>query len=374
MKIICFHQSADLYGSDRSFLQVVNYLKKTERYTDITVALPRTGPLAGHLEKLGVNVIFLNMSLLSKTYLKNLQWGKILFPLFQFKEKKKLIEQYDILYTNTSVILDFYLLAPFLKIKKILHIREIPSPWLSKILSAFIHKSGSLVIFNSYSTQDSFAKFKNSVVVHNAFEGYSDARDMDAFVPNLDTDTVNLLVIGRINSWKGQDFLISSLAKLTQTNYQLRVVGSTAAGNENVLVDLKQLVKSLNLEEKVTFVDFAEDPSDEYKKADVLIVPSIKPEPFGRIAIEAMSLGKPVIAANHGGLPEIVEHNDSGFLFEPGDSQSLNEFLSKYLDNRALVAKHGQAAKKIFLDKFSMNTMYKQLDKIFNDKPLHSNF
>jgi hypothetical protein len=57
MKIICVHQSADMYGSDRSFLQVVIYLSQSGDFKKITIVLPRTGPLVSELEKLNVDII-----------------------------------------------------------------------------------------------------------------------------------------------------------------------------------------------------------------------------------------------------------------------------------------------------------------------------
>lgn len=364
MKIICFHQSADLYGSDRSFLQVVEYLVASGRFSKIVVVLPRTGPLSEKLEQLGIEIKIMELSLLSKTYLKKFQWGKILFPLLRFSQKKNLIEQYDILYVNTSVIMDFYVLAPFLSVRKILHIREIPAGWLGKMLSAFISKSDALVIFNSESTRQSFAPFKKSVVIHNAFEGFSYVKPEKSSVPAA-AEPLKVLLIGRVNTWKGQDFTIEALAKMASPLVHLRIVGSTAAGNEDLLVHLKEKVRTLGLSSQIEFVDFIENPAEEYKQADVVIVPSIKPEPFGRIAIEAMSVGKPVIAANHGGLPEIIQHDRNGFLFVPGDIDSFNGFLRKYVDDRNLLHKHGIASHEIFMEKFSVETMREHLEEVF---------
>ena len=365
MKIICLHQSADLYGSDRSFLQVIEFLKGSGQFSKITVVLPRTGPLAEMLINLDIEVIFMELSLLSKTYLKKFQWGKIIFPLLASRKKLELIEKYDILYVNTSVILDFYLLAPFLNLKKIIHIREIPAKWLGKILSAFIARSNALVIFNSYSTQQSFASFKNSRVIHNAFEGYDYVETKkNTEVPDTDRP-LKILLIGRINTWKGQDFVIEALSKLSDRNFKLRIVGSTAAGNEDLLEKLKTLTRNLNLDTKIDFIPFASDPSEEYKNADLVLVPSTKPEPFGRIAIEAMSAGKPVLAANHGGLPEIISHEKNGFLFEPGNIDSFNDYLQKYLNNRDLLISHGIVSRALFLNKFSVDKMHKELGDAF---------
>ena len=366
MKIICVHQSADMYGSDRSFLQVIKYLSQSGDYKKITVVLPRTGPLVAELEKLNVDIQYLTLSLLSKTYLMKLQWGKIIFPLFQFKAKKKLFNEYDVVYANTSVILDFYLLAPFLHQMKIIHIREIPGKLLAKVLSLFLKQAKSKIIFNSHSTLKSFEQLDNSVVIHNAFEGFE--REIAKEPGSTQGKPLRVLLIGRINGWKGQDFAIAALAKMKSSPVLLRIVGSTSAGNEDLVLQLKKKVENLGLSTQVEFLDFVSDTAEIYAWSDVVIVPSTRPEPFGRIAIEAMSLYKPVIAANHGGLPEIIEDSVNGYLFEPNNTTSFVNALAKYADDRVLLESHGRNAKRSFDEKFSLNGFYKKLDSVFKNE------
>jgi glycosyltransferase involved in cell wall biosynthesis len=131
---------------------------------------------------------------------------------------------------------------------------------------------------------------------------------------------------------------------------------------------LQKKVESLGLSNQVEFLDFVSDTAEIYAWSDVVIVPSTKPEPFGRIAIEAMSLCKPVIAANHGGLPEIIENDVSGFLFEPNNTTSFVNALTKYANDRELLAQHGRNAKRVYDEKFSLNGFYKKLDSIFKNE------
>ncbi|WP_316819936.1 glycosyltransferase family 4 protein [Pedobacter gandavensis] len=373
MNIICLHQSADMYGSDRSFLQVVNYLSLSPNFEKITVILPRNGPLVKELEKLNVEILFMNLSLLSKTYLMKLQWGKIIFPLFSCSRKKKLLDQYDVVYVNTSVILDFYLLAPFLKQMKMIHIREIPNGILSKLLSFFLKYSKAKIIFNSQSTLNSFAPLAKSLVIHNAFEGFATKGLLEVSLTASEIELppkkspLKMLLIGRINSWKGQDFAIAALAALANENVILRIVGSTSAGNEEMVQELKKKVDQLGLNDQVEFLDFVSDTAEIYNWSDVAIVPSTRPEPFGRIAIEAMSLSKPVIAANHGGLPEIIEHGYSGFLFEPNNKAEFIAAISQYMNDPDLLKRHGKNAKMVYEEKFSLTGFHKKLDEAFQD-------
>jgi glycosyltransferase involved in cell wall biosynthesis len=350
-----------MYGSDRSFLQVMEYLVQSGKYSKITVVLPRLGPLSERLVPLGVDLQIMELSLLSKTHLKKLQWGKIVLPLFQLRKKANLIGQYDVLYVNTSVILDFYLLGPFLRLKKIIHVREIPGRLMSGILSNFIKASHAAVIFNSYATKSAFSPFRKSYVIHNAFEGYGDSGN---YVFSEDPEPLKILLVGRVNTWKGQDFAISALRELGNENFILRIVGSTSVGNEDLLVALQKEVDTFGLAQKVVFEDFCEDPEQVYRWSDLVIVPSKKPEPFGRIAIEAMSVGKPLVVADHGGLREIVDEG-CGTLFTPNDEASFREAILKYLHHRSLLTRQGEAARNRYENKFSIAGFHRQLEIVF---------
>jgi glycosyltransferase involved in cell wall biosynthesis len=213
----------------------------------------------------------------------------------------------------------------------------------------------------------SFEKLDNSVVIHNAFEGFE--KEISAEIASRQDQPLRILLIGRINGWKGQDFAIESLVKMQSSPVLLRIVGSTSAGNEDLVLQLRKKVDNLGLSTQVEFLDFVSDTAEIYAWSDVVIVPSTKPEPFGRIAIEAMSLYKPVIAANHGGLPEIIEDSVSGYLFEPNNTTSFVNALTKYAEDRALLKQHGSNAKRSFDEKFSLNGFYKKLDSVFKNKP-----
>lgn len=365
MKIVCIHQSAELYGSDRSFLQVIKYFCLSAKFEKISIILPRHGPLVAELEKLDVEIIFTPLSLLSKTFLKKLQWGKIIFPLFQFNSKRKILDSYDVVYVNTSVILDFYLLAPFLKNIKIIHIREIPSRWLAHIFYLFLIRAKADIIFNSHATLKSFKQLPNSIVIHNAFEGFK-----PVIVKHSKTEhsaPLKILLIGRINSWKGQEFAIDALSRLDDKNFILKIVGSVSDGNEKLIRHLQKEVIDLRISDKVKFIDFVDHPSDIFSWCDIVVVPSTKPEPFGRVAIEAMSLGKPVLGANHGGLSEIIRHDFTGYLFRPNDQDSFIKYVDRYQQDRNLLSLHGRNAFEVFQNEFSLKGFYKQLDGYFGN-------
>ena len=365
MKIICLHQSAELYGSDRSFLQVVTYFSEREDVTDILVLLPMHGPLVTELQKLQVQVEITRLCILRKVWLKKLQWGKLLFPLFKLPSKYKRFKHADIVYCNTTVVMDFYLLALVLKNRNILHVREIPGKWLTRFFTFFINAGKVLALYNSKSTAAAFKKVIRGQVVYNAFEGFDYTVAEPADVSET-SQALHFLLVGRINDWKGQDFAIDAFSQLdAEQPFTLTILGSVFEGNEHLLAELREKVQACGLEDKVRFVAFVPDPEPYYQEADVLLVPSKKPEPFGRIAIEAMSIAKPVIAADHGGLSEIVVHEETGLLFTPNSQKDFIKCLQCYFKDSHLMREHGIQGYKRFKTQFSTQSLTTALDEIF---------
>jgi glycosyltransferase involved in cell wall biosynthesis len=87
------------------------------------------------------------------------------------------------------------------------------------------------------------------------------------------------------------------------------------------------IAQSPQLVGKVRMTGNCSNMTDAYGLADVVIVPSIEPEAFGRVPIEAQAMGKPVIATNHGGACETVIHNQTGWLVPPADPKALAEYI-----------------------------------------------
>jgi len=368
MKIICIHQSAELYGSDRSFLQVVEFLNRNDLVEELLVLLPTDGPLVDELIKRNISFRIEELFILRKIYLRKMQLWKLFSPLLSLFRRYQIYRSYDVIYCNTTVIMEYYLVAPFLRKKeKIIHVREIPDRILSRFFTRMINFGNIRAVFNSLNTEMGFKDVLQSSVIYNSFEGFGET-DSYENQTSVKENTLNLLVIGRINDWKGQDLAIDALAILdSHFDFKLRIVGSPYEGNEWILDSLKQRVKLHNMGDKVEFIPFTINPKEHYEWCDVLIVPSKKPEPFGRIAIEAMSIAKPVIAAFHGGLSEIIKDDQNGFLFIPNSKESLNSCIAKYFGDAGvqLRKEHGRNGKQIFDSKFSSKIFESKLSSLF---------
>ena len=153
----------------------------------------------------------------------------------------------------------------------------------------------------------------------------------------LDEDSIKILLPGRLTHWKGQSLLIDALYKLKRNlgsenfNVMGLLVGSDQ-GRSAYKKKLERQIKSLGMENHLKILGHCSDMPTAYALADVVVSASTDPEAFGRVVAEAQAMGKPVIVANHGGGVEQVIPNETGWLFKPGDSQSLSETLHKVIE------------------------------------------
>ncbi len=321
MRILCVHQGYELYGSDRMF--ILSLIGFRERYpqANITVHLPKNGKLANHIteNKLVDELLIEPMAILRKTDIRRLRLGQISKCLWNLRTEIDYCNSFDIVYINSIVVLNYLLSARFTKSKVILHLHEIPSKGLTLLFGMLIGFSRAFCFFISKAVKDRFNLSNDSEIVINGIPGY-EFRKRDFKSP------LNLLMIGRINSWKGQDFLVKTLETLTKkekVNFKLKIVGSVFENEFHYLDRILNIIERAGLKEQVSIHEFVDDPTPFYNWADVVIVPSKRPEPFGLVAIEALSAGAVVIGAEHGGLSEIYVNNHSGIYFNPNDSDDL---------------------------------------------------
>lgn len=131
---------------------------------------------------------------------------------------------------------------------------------------------------------------------------------------------------GRISRIKGPHILIEALALMKDVPF-LCIIAGSHDGHEEYKDGLKAMVVKLGLEGKVRLSEPTNFMTEAYKLSDVVVVPSIKPEAFGRVAIEAQAMGKAVIATDHGGVRETIIANETGYLVPPKNPQALADAL-----------------------------------------------
>ena len=143
---------------------------------------------------------------------------------------------------------------------------------------------------------------------------------------NLPDGVPVIMLPGRLTRWKGQKLLLQALTLLSDLDFVAVIVGSDQ-GRDDYRTELEQDIRAKSLTGKAVVLEECDDMPAAYKLADVVVSASTDPEAFGRVVSEAQALGRPVVAANHGGAPEQLLMGRSGHLFPPGDAKGLAEGL-----------------------------------------------
>lgn len=170
------------------------------------------------------------------------------------------------------------------------------------------------------------------------------------------------LYIGRLSKEKGIQYLVEALMDLPK-EIELRIVGS---GSEEI--NLKKIVKE-NEMNNIKFVGYKnrEEIKNEYQNCIATILPCNWFENFPTTNMESFIHGKPVIASNIGGIPEQVEHDKTGLLFEPANITQLKECILEYWNNRNLAKEHGKNAYKKASIHYTEARYYDELLNIYNE-------
>ncbi len=169
----------------------------------------------------------------------------------------------------------------------------------------------------------------------------------------------NDLVVGmaaNVQPWKGQDVVLRAMAIVAREFPDVHCVfaGGVVRGAEWYRESLEEFVRARGLGERVRFLGHRTDVPDLVNAFDVAVHASVTPEPFGRVLIEAMALGKPVVASAAGGVLEIVDDGRSGLLVAPGDHESMAAALRRLLGDAALRGTMGAEGARQARDRFSV--------------------
>ena len=177
----------------------------------------------------------------------------------------------------------------------------------------------------------------------------------------LSSNKFTILMPGRLTHWKGQEKFIESLNILIEdynfTNFEAIILGSDQ-GRTVYKKKLINLVERYSLTKKVRFISYCKEMPLAYSLADAVVSASIEPEAFGRVAVEAQSMGKPIIASNIGGSKETILNKKSGFLYKFDDPRELAKSLNTVIQlTQEELKSMGNEGRKNIIKKFDVDTM-----------------
>ncbi len=224
-------------------------------------------------------------------------------------------------------------------------------------------------IFNSHAMKDALwpdlsilAPQSRPYVVHNAV-------DLESFIPTPwpEGPVLRIGMVANFAPFKRHEDFLSMAAEMTKARQDLEfwIVGEDTQGTGRRAV-LEKLARDLGIESYVRFLGHRSDIPDILRQLHLLVVPS-QFEPFGRVVIEAMACGRPVIGSQDGGIPEIIDNGQTGYLVEVGDFKAFARTALALLADRSKWESMSQQAVTVVRQRFSNATHVDNITSIYRD-------
>jgi glycosyltransferase involved in cell wall biosynthesis len=334
--VLFVDQSGQLGGAEFSLLPLALACRGRSE-----VVLLSDGPFRTRLESHGVQVSLFNEASVSSITKQALRfaWLKALPGMVrQVRSIAARARQYDVLFLNTQKAFVLGTLGkPLHRRPVIWHLHDIMTREHFGRVQLFIVKwlvrhAIDHVVANSRASADSLIELAglpaDSVpIVHNGIDANMfdevDASDIVSLRRRLQLPESSYLVgmFGRLAPWKGQHIALEAIARIPDVH--LVLVGAALFGEHAYEHSLHRQARALGIADRVHFAGFRDDMPTWMKAMDVIIHTSTEPEPFGRVIVEGMAAGCPVIAAAAGGVTEIIRHLKNGWLVKPGDTAAF---------------------------------------------------
>jgi glycosyltransferase involved in cell wall biosynthesis len=277
-----------------------------------------------------------------------------------------------LVHTNTSVTLGGAAASRLARIPHVWHLREIFTGF-ERFWPAYRRMllSADALPCVSRATCAQLGGDPRAVVVHDglAIPPARARSDTARAALDLPPDAFVCAILGRISAWKGQDVLIRALADpaLMTSGAIALVAGDPWQGEEQRLEELRALAAQIGVADRVQFCGFRSDVENVYGAADVVCVPSTQPDPLPNAALEAAAAGCCVVAADHGGLPEILRDGETGLLVTPGDPAALAGALAGLHADPALRGRLGAATAHDVRERFAPQRLLEHTQALYDD-------
>jgi glycosyltransferase involved in cell wall biosynthesis len=369
--ILFLQSSSEGYGSAKILLQVLRLVQQQGDHA--LVILTNRGPLEEELNKLDVPYFVQNLGILRRKYLSVfglLNRLQKLWAASRFLSRLHATHQFELVYSNTLAVVVGALWAKQNGIPHQWHVHEIvlgPSP-LVRGLSWLMDYSSpnpiavSQAVASHWQVHVKKAKLK---VIHNGlpYESFTQAKPRLKQELGLPENTQIVGMVGRINPGKGQFFFLEAAQKLASSFPEAHfvLVGDPFASYEPLLDQLKDSIRELGLSDRVSYLGFREDIPEIMASLSVFVLPSILPDSFPTVILEAMASGTPVVATQSGGASEMIEEGVTGFLVPIGSVADLVHALEKLLANPSLGKEMGAAGQARVHQEFSLEAFQTKL-------------
>jgi glycosyltransferase involved in cell wall biosynthesis len=374
MKVCFVSHSSQLGGAEIGLLEAIEAVK--ERGVACCVLIPGHGPLNEELTRIGVPNTGLpyapwmgrgHESLLYKSRMAAKTMAALVPAVVQVKHWGC-----DLVYTNTMTIYLGALAAKILRLPHVWHFHEFgfddhgfTFSYGDKVSWTMIDRSSSACIANSFAVatkhQSRLPRQRIHVVYSSMHRFKPSAQDAGASGRH---SAFRCVILGSLNEGKGQDQAIRAVAILANMglNVELRILSKGSAAYKESLV---KFVKEHRLGDKVTFEGYVSNPADFIQWADALLICS-RCEAFGRVTVEGMLSGKPVIGSNTGANAELIRDGFNGFLYQQGDPADLAGKIAILIRDPAKARSMGENGRNWAQGQFSKERHAAEIMKVLN--------
>jgi len=392
MKIAFITHYTELYGANRSLLGLIGGLKQYG--VEAHVLVPKEGDITAELKK--INIPYAVFSYESWMTEKKIFPGRLHYRLMQryeiYKEAKarmkrnrsllpQIIAQLnswkiDLVYSNSSVISIGYLAAKQTNKKHVWHFREMGmldyklSPDVNPRTYRRITNTADAIIAVSRYLADTILMHVDPAkkhVIYNGIISKNGLEELSRMIPEPKKDNAfTFALLGVIQEGKGQDTAIRAMALVVQRhrNAQLLIAGNGKTEKLEALID------QLELSDHVHFIGYVENPYTLMNSSDVVLMCS-KHEAMGRVTVEAMAAGKPVIGYNGGGTTELIAQEKNGLLYSGGEKE-LAESMVRLIENPLWARELGANGRQTVAEKFTVEAyaknVYDVLQKVLGSR------
>lgn len=176
-------------------------------------------------------------------------------------------------------------------------------------------------------------------------------------------------IVGLLIPWKGHKVFLEAAARVLadHPNARFFVIGGGVSAFPHYPRDLEEMAARLDGKSRIVFLGQRKDVASVIAGLDIVVHASIEPEPFGTVIIEGMAMGKPVIATNMGGPPEVIKDGSNGFLVPPGDPVALSEKIGALIRDVEVRRAVGKAAREFVTANFSAERDTRRLESIYEE-------
>lgn len=373
-KVIFLHSSSELYGASKILLYLLEIFRKSG--FEILVILPGEGPLKTEMEQLGFNVQITNLGILRRKHfhpLGILNRLNRLFISYRFLKNIQKEGEISLIYSNTLAVLVGAIFAKKKGIPHIWHIHEIiKSP---KIMIRFLAKSIDastlypVVVSGAVAKHwQSYLKKAKPQIIYNGLD-YGPFLQAEKDVKHylqLPINKTVITMVGRINPGKGQLFFLEMAKELLQKhkNVHFLLVGDPYPGYEGIHDSLKSFIKENGLAASVQDLGFRKDIPTILKATDIFVLPSILPDSFPTVVLEAMATGLPIVATKSGGAEEMIDEGETGFLIEINDRSKGVKVLDRLITNPELARQMGKKGQKKVQEEYSFEKFNQNIQQL----------